>query len=439
MRPVLLFIILGVFWMPVRTQEPYFVDATLSNTMPFVGQQTVYRFRVYTLVDLGGSTYYLPPEFESLWRTEMGEQQMQELINGQLYSVIEVKTALFPTYEGTFTIEPAGFAIPATVFEDEQRLSTQPITLEALPLPPDSETGFSGAVGTFTMTATLDRQSITLGEPLTLRLTISGTGNVEQLLAPALPVPNDWGVYINPTTYQSRIENELLVGEKTFEWLITPSEAGQQTLPPITLRYFDLGLLEYRTLTAAAVSIDVLPGTPAPTTVALAPDAVDPAVLLAAKPIPTSLQVGLNMPGMMFWLLGLIAPAAALGVWVWTRQRRVNQRTQRQRQASSALQNAQARLQAASRMQPDSSYRAVSEAVYTYFGDKLQRSPASLSQADLRNAMEAQLVPQSASDAVLTSLEWADSGRYAPAGATDLQTGIERALKALAAVDAGWK
>jgi hypothetical protein len=440
----MIFILLLLSATGTFAQSQYYVESTISNPAPYVGQQTIYRFRIYTLVDLGTETYTVPPDFEGLWRTDFGEvQQFAETVNGQFYSVAEVQTALFPNYAGNITIGPEEFVIPATVFRDEERLQTQPINLTVLPLPDGAPPEFSGAVGKFNMSASIDRTSLTQGEPLKLSLTVSGTGNVEQLPAPELPIPDEWGVYTNPTTYRSRVENGLLVGEKTFEWLITPSQPGQQTLPQINLWYFDPdpSVMAYRAVSTSSVNLDILPGTAAAAAPTQSVNTVDSASLLPPKPIPTSLQVDATQtnPGFFFWLLVMIPPVAAVGAWVWARQRQIEQRNQARRQASEALQKARGTLQAAAKAQPDTVYRSITQTIYTYFGDKLQRQPSGLNQADLRTAMEAHLVPAQIMDVLVMCLEWADSGRYAPAGAADTQTLIERTNKALTAVDNAWK
>lgn len=424
-------LVLSVFMVhPLAAQEPpYSVTATISNPMPFVGQQTIYRFEVYTSVTLENANY-LSPDFEGLWRTEMERQDNL------------VAVALFPTRQGEYLIEPATLIVPENVFRGEIILQTEPITINALPLPDGAPPKFSGGVGQFTMTAALDRQTATQGEPLKLSLTIAGTGNVEQLPAPELPIPADWSVYANPTTYRSSIQNGLLVGEKTFEWLITPSQAGQQTLPQITLWYFDpdISAMGYRSVGTSSVTLDILPGTPvAQSDQAGASVPADPVTLLRPKPIPAVLQTGQNELSVLFWLLIMIPPIAAVSVWLWMRQQLIKQRTQVQRQVSAALQKAQIALQSAAKTQPDSAYRAISQTIYTYFGDKLQQQPAGLSQADLRTAMDSHFVPAQVADVAVMCLEWADSGRYAPGGAADVQTLVERALKTLTAIDAAWK
>lgn len=435
-----LWLLLVVYPLQAQSTPTYFVEATISNPTPYVGQQTVYNFRLYTttLVD---NLIYTAPDFEGLWRTSMGPQtDFNAQVNGQTYSVSQLQTALFPTYAGENTIEPAELLLPVSVFRDEEILQTASVSIVALPLPDGAPADFSGAVGQFSMTASLDRQSAALGEPLRLALTIRGTGNVEQLPAPALPVPADWGVYPNPTTYRSSVENGLLVGEKTFEWLLTPAEVGQPTLPQITLSYFDPdpAVMGYRAVSTSSITLDILPGTPGQAVPTSNPNPTT-LTLLPLKPIPASLQVGFSDLGAFFWLLWLFPPIGAVGAWLYMRQKQIEIRTRTQRQASGALAQAQTALQTARKAAPDVAYRAITAAIYAYFGAKLQRQAAGLSQADLRAALDARLVPAPVIDSLFWCLEAADTGRYAPAGAADLQSLVERTLKTLAAVDAGWK
>jgi hypothetical protein len=302
-------------------------------------------------------------------------------------------------------------------------------------MPEGEPEGFGGAVGDFAMTATLDRQSLTLGEPFKLRLIVTGTGNVEQLPVPELPLPADWRIYANPIAYRSAIQNGLLVGEKTFEWLIAPAQAGLQTLPEITLHYFDPVSLVYRSASTTPVILDVLPAEESPAQAVFS----STQAALVLKPIPASLQNAQPGLTMVFWGLWLIPPAIMGGVWWWTRQQTINRNNQLKNRQSKALLRAREQLQAARKMKSDVAYRRTAEAILTYLGDKLDVSPGSMAQSDLRELMVKRGISESLAETVQVCLEWAESGRYAPIAESKALPLIEQTFKVLAAVDAGWK
>src|SRR5262249_25969160 len=142
-----------------------------------------------------------------------------------------------PTHSGSITVQPASVVLPETVFHSKQILTADPILLNVKPLPVSNSKDFTGAVGQFSMSASLDRQTGNVGEPVTMTLTLSGTGNVEQLPAPV--VPDKWRATINVGKFESEVQSGLIVGSRDYQIVFFPSTSGTQELPSITLEYFD--------------------------------------------------------------------------------------------------------------------------------------------------------------------------------------------------------
>ena len=231
----------GVLWLllivclvPVaQAQEDYFVVASVSSSTPYVGQQVTYIFRLYSTVSRTNRGSVVDPSFDGFWEHEFNTvQQYNTIVNGQSYEVKERRVALYPTYAGNIRIDPTAFVIPDDPLQAGEVLFTEAVDVQVQPLPvQDDLVGFNGAVGQLEMQPTLDRQTTTVGEPLTLRLTVRGSANLEQLTAPQLPQTEAWRIYANPAAFVAEETEGLLVGEKTFEWLFTPLLAGQQNLP----------------------------------------------------------------------------------------------------------------------------------------------------------------------------------------------------------------
>lgn len=430
--------LIAIFVRPVQAQNmnpDYFVEAEISNLTPFVGQQFIYRFRLLTNITLP-NTPYIPPDFQGFWKSDIGPSTSYfERRADRNYTVVQLETALYPTYPGEITIEPASVKLPDTVFQNGEVLLSDPIMVRVRPLPSGAPDDFGGAVGDFSMQATLDRQSFRLGEPFKLRLIVTGTGNVEQLPPPKLPLPADWRIYPNPTNYRATVQNGIVVGEKTFEWLIAPAQPGSQMLPEITLHYFDPVNLAYRSASTAPVMLDVQPGPEAPSQSAV----MSSRTPLMLKPIAASLQPGEPGLGPFFWLLWIFPPAALGGVWWWARQKSLMNTNRLKSRQSGALLRAKEQLQAARKMKPDVACRRTAEAILAYVGDMLDISPATFVQSDLHELMIRSGVREALVENVLTCLEWAESGRYSPFEEANVLSLIEQTYRALAAIDAVWK
>lgn len=420
-----------------------YVEASVDDRTPFVGQQIAYTVRVYEAVDLSEtSPLYEPPDFEGLWRVDiqpMPYSQAPQQINGRTYIVSEIRTALYSTRAGEITIAPARVILPETVFRPEQRVESDALTVQAQPLPEGAPAGFNGAVGQFELAAALDRQSVTLGEPVTLRLTVRGTGNVEQLPPPGVPAPEGWQLFANPSAYTALQDNERIIGEKVFEWVLVPDQPGAQELAAVSFAYFDPAALAYRTLNTTPTTIEVLPGNASVTPQANAEQSQVGDARMPIKPVPASLFSETASPGSLFWLLWLMPPAAAatgVGWLVRQQRRRLNRAAVRR---SAALARAEAGIQAATNIPPPQTYRALWEAIAAYFGDKLNMSPGRIAQDDMQRIMAGREVAPEISKRVLTCLERANEGQYAPASTVDVRQLARFTADTLKLLDAAWE
>ncbi|MBI5669796.1 MAG: BatD family protein [Chloroflexi bacterium] len=430
----------------VRAQDAptdYYIEASVDNPTPFVGQQIGYTVRVYEAVDLSEtSPLYEPPDFEGLWRVDiqpMPYAQSPQQINGRTYIASEIRTALYPTRAGDITIAPARVILPETVFRPEQQVESNAVTLQVQPLPEGAPPGFNGAVGQFELTAALDRQSLTLGEPVTLRLTVRGTGNVEQLPPPEVSTPEGWQQFTTPSAYTATQDNGRIIGEKVFEWVIVPNQPGVQELPAISFAYFDPAALAYRTLNTAPTIIEVLPGNAgvAPPLGASQPE--ESTERMAIKPAPAAVINETPSPTWLFWLLWLIPPAAAFtsAGWLVHQQRRSRNRAAIRR--SAALARAEAQIQMAASHSPQQLYRVLREAIISYFGDKLNAPPSRIGQDEMRRALAERPIPPEVSRRVLTCLERANEGQYGPASTVDARQLARYTADTLKLLDAAWE
>jgi hypothetical protein len=411
----------------------YYVTATVDREEVYIGQQVVYSFRLYTTAALPQGEY-LPPGFAGFWRSDMGPvTSTVERLDGTFFTVTRLDTALFPLVTGDVTIDPALLVFPATVFRDEETLVTGAIRLRVLPLPAGAPETFGGLVGVATVTAALDQPQVIVGEPVRLRLTVRGSGNVEQMPPPEVPLPDGWSIYADGTAYRAEVERGQVVGEKVFEWLITAEESGTYTLePPITLAYFNPETGVYETVSAPPLALDVLPapdGDPAVEEVAVPAPASAPALL----PVSAASALATRPP----WLLW--AAPVTLALLAWLRRRRVQRRlVGSAARRSQALAQAQRTLRAARGADPDTAGRQLVRAVLTYVADRLGREPATVTREDAAAALRRHGVEDSTAAQLEGCLALADEGRFGPADGAQTAPLIDRTLIVLSKVDAQW-
>ncbi len=223
--------ILPVFAQDV--QGDVYVEASVDNPNPYIGQQIIYEFKLYDAVGLTNPLYQ-PSDFEGFWRVDIGILfQTTEQINGRQYSVTTIATALYPTQSGEITVRPSSVVLPETVFRAKTTLTADRLSLKVQSLPAGQPADFGGAVGQFNVSAALDRQTVNQGEPITMMLTVSGTGNVEQLPLPI--TPQNWRSSVRAGNYSSEVQNGIVIGKRDYQIVFFPTTIGKQSLPPITL------------------------------------------------------------------------------------------------------------------------------------------------------------------------------------------------------------
>ncbi len=237
-----------------------------------------------------------PPEITGQGFTSQKLQQSGqnlETINNRPYEVVTFKTAIAAARAGKFELGPvtakAQIVVPRRrnaprsrspfdlfdlddPFSDpffsnpfaqlgERRdidISSEPVSLEVKPLPPNAPPSFSGAIGSFTMATDAKPKSVQVGDPITVTTTISGRGNFDRVNAPLIEDERGWHKY--PPSSKFKQDDEVgISGTKTFEMVLSPNEK-KQTLPVLAFSYFDPAKEQYMTLHSEPMAITVQGG-----------------------------------------------------------------------------------------------------------------------------------------------------------------------------------
>jgi hypothetical protein len=373
---VILVVLTAISSTPAQgVQGDIYVEASVDNPNPYVGQQITYNFKLYDAVGVTNPLYQ-PSDFEGFWHIDIGVvSQTNEEIKGRRYSVTTISAALYPTHSGPITIQPASVVLPETVFRSKEILTANPVSLEVKSLPETNSSGFNGAVGQFTMAATLDRQVVQVGEPVTMTLTLSGTGNVEQLPPPA--VPNTWRTTINSGNYKSAIQNGVVIGTRDYQIVFIPASSGAQELPPITLDYFDPVGENYKSMSTSPIQIQVTGDTITPLN--SPPDFSEPSLRL--KPIVNLTTEPVNP---LFMAIATILPICGVGMIAYQQRlktRKANLRGKLRQQ--QALHVATKGLKAISWADTKVSYQSIDNVFKAYIADKLDMRLELVKQSDL--------------------------------------------------------
>jgi hypothetical protein len=164
---------------------------------------------------------------------------------------------------------------------------TSPTTdLTVLALPSEGRPAdFSGAVGTFKSASDLSATNAAVGDPLTLKLRVTGSGNFDRVDSPMLEHVDQWKTYPPKSSFAAG-DAIGYKGEKTFEQPVVATHPGAQTLPGLAFSYFDPSTRKYETLHSAPLEVSIAPSLAQSTLTASQPG---PTASDTPSPLPNSL------------------------------------------------------------------------------------------------------------------------------------------------------
>ncbi|HUT04391.1 MAG TPA: BatD family protein [bacterium] len=249
--------------------QDIFIETSVDKTTVFLGEQVTLKFKLFTRFNLA-SADYTPPPCTNFWKEDIqGKKSYTAVVRGRRYRVEEITTALFPTNTGVQTIGPGSlicsvdtFFSPTFSFRnlDRQRprhLKTKPIDITVKALPNGAPATFHGAVGQFSLSSTIDKRSVQLGKPVTLRIRIWGTGNVKTIQQVPKPELENFDIY-EPNVKET-VDNKksTISGSKSFEFVMVARKPGSHTIPPAEFSFFDLQSSKYKTLKTQPIKVEV--------------------------------------------------------------------------------------------------------------------------------------------------------------------------------------
>ena len=413
---------------PSDLEGQLFVEAEVNNPTPYLGQQIIYTFRLYQAVNLIRQPDYQSPSFTNFWgKNVLSQPHYKTSADGRDYLVTEIRTALFPANIGQITIDPAKLVVSAGFFEPDIVLETDPITIDVQPLPDPSPDDFSGAVGQFEIRASLSEAEGRVNEPITLLLEIEGAGNIEILSEPPLPEISNWRLFESQPSTTVEMQEDVVYGIRRFERLMVPGQPGNYTIPSITFTYYDPQAEQYRTTSTEPIPIVVKPGETGGAAAAVAGSDNQPGTLFAGdirhiKPVPTRLRNAgapiLTNP--LYWGCWLLPLLVVSGAWVWQKQRQRFSEDTVYARCQTARRRARKILTEA---QPDKAetYAIAQRALLGYLSDKLNQPTVGLTTAGLMDRLQAAQLDPALIEAVRSTLEQIDIGRFAPVEETAAQ------------------
>ena len=431
-------------------KDRIFIEVSADKNTAYTGEQITLTFRLYHRGVMIDNLQYTPPVTTGFITESMGPQrEYRDTVNGTVYDVIELKTALFPATAGNLAIEPAKLTCNLLLrkqrsqrrgdfydsffddfFEDSfvgsyQRypieLESNPVTVTVQTLPAqDKPAIFRGAVGKYDLNIEASPQTLKVGEPINLIMKVSGAGNITQVSEPVLRNLDYF------KTYQSEIKTEItgrnpqIAGIKTFQKILIPQDQTITEVPVIEFCYFDPRQEQYRTIKKGPIPVTVQPAPKRDSTIVelikeLSPDdKSQQTIRLLAKDI----QFIKKTPGRIIpagkswhqnfwlWIIIIVIPLTifiltALYISRHTRlqEDRVYAKAKGARKTASLLLG-----EAIKYHRQDNAkefYHVIAKTVQKFIGDRLNIPPGVVTTA----ALESLLIPRGVKPDIITSLQ----------------------------------
>ncbi|WP_372775067.1 BatD family protein [Mangrovibacterium sp.] len=436
------------------TKDDLFVKVDLDKQNVSKGEQVIATVKIFVSPNVPITNFedVKLPSYEGFWTQDIDIPNQisfnREVYKGKIYQVgILKKTILFPQQTGRIKIDP--FEITCTVrqqvkrqrsffddfFENYRTVSAKVISdptylqVKDLPTPPE---GFYGGVGNLNFSSAIDKTAAKTNEAITLRLTVSGSGNLRLIESPKIEFPNDFEVYDPKTTENLKTTNNGLTGSKTFEYLIIPRFPGEYSIPAVKFSSFDPTTGKYKTTSSQSYNLTIEKGTDEQSaTVTSAFSKED--VRFIGKDIRYIKQNQYKLREKMhsfygslsFWLLYIGSFVLALVIAIIYRKKlkeNANIQLVKNKQANKV---AKKRLKDAAGFlknhQSEKFYEAILKAFWGYLSDKLSIPVANLSRDKAVSALSQRGVAQEQIDEFINIIDTCEFARYAPSSSDSAQ------------------
>jgi len=430
--------------------DELFMLATVDKTTVYEQEALLLTFKIYKLpsVDLRTMSNKMP-DLKNCHVQEVELPQQKEFnlehYNGRNYqTMVWSQYVLFPQHSGELEI-------PATPFEGvvaqrvenrsndvfdmffnssryvevKKDLTTRSIKINVKPLPQGKSSAFYGGVGDFTISSSISSTDVTANDAVTVRVILSGTGNLKLVKTPEIKFPQDFDIYDPKVENKYTIKGGRQTGNKVYEYLVIPRHAGQYTIPALEFQYFDPKSASYKTVKTDEYTLNVAKGQgggESQTSVSYVNKEdlkyVGQDVRFHATPVALKSDSTQFFGSLLFWLLLVLPLVILLALVVISRKRIADNANIAKVRVKKASSVASKRLKVARKLMKENRknefYDEMMRALLGYFGDKLSIPVAELSKDNIQSELKRRAVAEEPVKQVVALLDDCEFARFAP-------------------------
>ena len=430
------------------SNQDLFITASASKTNVYEQEAFVLTYKIYTRESNLQLNNAKLPDFKGFHSQEIemttNARWTPEHYQGRnYYTTVYRQFVLFPQQSGKLYIDPAQFQMTvgkpvqsddpfdaffnggSNVIEIKKSISTPKIAINVNPLPAGKPADFSGGVGEFNISSSINNKELKTNDAITIKLVISGTGNLKLISNPVIKFPDDFEVYDPKVDNQVRLTREGLTGNKVIEYLAIPRHAGTYKIPGVSFSYFDIRSKSYKTLKTEEYVINVEKGAGnADQVIANFTNKEDLKVLGEDIRYIKQNEVTLQPKGsffygsMTYWLFYIIPALAFIIFFIIYRKQAAENANVAKMRTKKANKVATKRMKLAGKLlsenKKDAFYDEVLKALWGYISDKLNIPVSRLSKDNIEEKLRNHGVNEELIKEFLNALNDCEFARFAP-------------------------
>ena len=432
------------------SNQDLFITATASKTNVYEQEAFVLTYKIYTRESNLQLNNAKLPDFKGFHSQEIemttNARWTPEHYKGRnYYTTVYRQFVLFPQQSGKLFIEPAQFQMTVNkpvqsadpfdaffnggnnVIEIKKPITTPKIAINVNPLPAGKPTNFLGGVGEFNISSSINSKELKTNDAITIKLVISGTGNLKLISNPEIKFPDDFEVYDPKVDNQVRLTKEGLTGNKVIEYLAIPRHAGTYKIPGVSFSYFDIRSKSYKTLNTEDYVINVEKGAGnADQVIANFTNKEDLKVLgediryIKQNEVTFQPKGSFFYGSMSYWLFYIIPALAFILFFIIYRKQAAENANVAKMRTKKANKVAIKRMKLAGKLlsenKKDAFYDEVLKALWGYISDKLNIPVSRLSKDNIEEKLRNHGVSEELIKEFLNALNDCEFARFAPGG-----------------------
>ena len=447
-----------------------FIKVSANKKRVHEQEPILLTYKVYTLVGLTSLRGDMP-DLKSFYTQEVDLPQQKsfsiETFNGRPYKTTTwSQYVMFPqmtgkleipsiTFEGIVVqqnrnIDPfeAFFNGGSGYIEVKKKILAPGIEIQVDPLP-QRPANFSGGVGKFNISAQLDKTEVKANDPISVRIIVSGTGNLKLIKQPVVNFPKDFDKYEPKITDKTKLTSNGIEGSMIYDILVVPRHQGHYEIPPVEFTYFDTSENAYKTIKSEPFTLEVAKGSGAGSVNDFSGQTDLQELTKDIRYIKTGNTRQHSLDDFFFgstgyWISMAVLALIFISLFVVFRQRAIDNANVTKMRGKKANKVATKRLKKAARLMTDNKpgefYDEVLRAMWGYIGDKLNIPVEQLSHDNISQRLSERSVGEETISQFIGALDECEFERYAPGDPKGNMSKVyDKAINAIEKIEAEMK